>query len=187
VNDRSVVSDRSVVTGVDAVLEAVPDPELPYLTIADLGILRGWQVEGDTVRVQITPTYSGCPALDVIRDDIEKALHENGFARVEVETVLSPAWTTDWLSERGRVALAENGIAPPGRSRAAVFLPVPDVDGARSPLRVGVPDPEGGDQLRCPHCGSRDTEEQARFGSTACKALHRCLACREPFEHFKAY
>jgi ring-1,2-phenylacetyl-CoA epoxidase subunit PaaD len=175
------------VVDVGSLLEAVPDPELPFLTIADLGILRGWAVEGGTVRVQITPTYSGCPAMDVIRADVEKALNDNGFEHVEVETVLSPAWTTDWLSERGRVALAEHGIAPPGRSRAAVFLPVPDVDGVRSPLRIGVPDPEGADQLRCPHCGSRATAEQTRFGSTPCKALHRCLECREPFEHFKAY
>jgi ring-1,2-phenylacetyl-CoA epoxidase subunit PaaD len=176
-----------VIEEVVAQLEAIPDPELPFLTIKDLGILRGHFLYAPLARVQITPTYSGCPALDVIRQDIEKLLHDNGFEDVEVETVLSPPWTTDWLSEKGRVALAEHGIAPPGRSRSAVFLPVPDVGGVRSPLRVGVPEPEGADQLRCPHCGSRDTEEQARFGSTPCKALHRCLDCREPFEHLKAY
>jgi ring-1,2-phenylacetyl-CoA epoxidase subunit PaaD len=170
-----------------ALLEAIPDPELPFLTIADLGILREVRVEGSAVHVKVTPSYSGCPALDTIREDVTKVLKDNGFTDVTVENVLSPPWTTDWLSERGRVALAENGIAPPGRSRSAVFLPVPDVDGARSPLRIGVPDPEGLDELRCPHCGSRDTEEQTRFSSTACKALWRCRSCREPFEHFKAY
>jgi ring-1,2-phenylacetyl-CoA epoxidase subunit PaaD len=170
-----------------ALVEAIPDPELPFLTIADLGVLRDVSVEEGRVRVQITPTYSGCPALDTIREDVVSVLRGNGFTDVTVETVLSPAWTTDWLSERGRAALAKNGIAPPGRSRAAVFLPVPDVDGARSPLRVGVPEPPGGDRLRCPHCGSLDTEEQSRFGATACKALWRCRSCREPFEHLKAH
>jgi len=176
-----------VVTDVRALLEAIPDPELPFLSIEDLGILRDVIVEGDAVRVQITPTYSGCPALDTIREDVEALLRDNGFTDVSVETVLSPAWTTDWLSERGRAALAEHGIAPPGRSRSAVFLPVPDVGGERSPLRVGVPDPAGADQLRCTHCGSFDTEELSRFGATACKSLHRCRSCREPFEHFKAH
>ena len=174
-------------TDVRALLEAVPDPELPFLSIADLGILRDVTVEGDRVRVQITPTYSGCPALDTIREDVEALLRDNGFTDVSVDTVLSPPWTTDWLSERGRVALAEQGIAPPGRSRAAVFLPVPDVGGERSPLRVGVPDSGREDALRCPHCGSYETEELSRFGATACKALHRCRVCREPFEHLKAH
>jgi ring-1,2-phenylacetyl-CoA epoxidase subunit PaaD len=172
------------VVDVGTLLEAVPDPELPFLTIADLGILRGWQVEGDRVRVQITPTYSGCPAMDVIRADVEKALHDNGFDDVEVEMVLAPAWTTDWLSEKGRVALAEHGIAPPGRSRSAVFLPMPDA----AEVSVPIPDvPAQDGPLRCTHCGSVHTEELSHFGSTPCKALHRCLECREPFEHFKAY
>jgi ring-1,2-phenylacetyl-CoA epoxidase subunit PaaD len=173
-----------VVSDVAAVLEAVPDPELPFLTIADLGILRGWHVEGDRVQVQITPTYSGCPALDVIRAVIEKALHDSGFAEVDVETVLSPPWTTDWLSEKGRVALAEHGIAPPGRSRGAVFLPLPETAELAQPL-PDVPADDG--PLRCTHCGSQRTEELSHFGSTPCKSLHRCLECREPFEHVKAF
>ena len=176
-----------MVTDPVALLQVIPDPELPFLTIADLGILRSVTVDGRAVRVTVTPTYSGCPALDTIREDVTKVLQDNGYDEVTVETVLSPAWTTDWLSERGRVALAEHGIAPPGRSRAAVFLPVPDVDGERSPLRVGVPEPERAGEIRCPRCGSWDTEEQTRFGSTACKALWRCGSCREPFEHLKAH
>ena len=148
------------------VLESVPDPELPFLTIKDLGILRGWDVEGDRVRVRITPTYSGCPAMDVIREDVEKVLHDNGFTAVEVETVLSPPWTTEWISEQGRAALAEHGIAPPGSAQTSVLVPL---------------------SLACPRCGSRDTEELSRFGATACKALWRCRACKEPFEHFKAH
>jgi ring-1,2-phenylacetyl-CoA epoxidase subunit PaaD len=170
-----------------ALLEQIPDPELPFLTIADLGILRDVRVEDGAVHVTVTPTYSGCPALDAIREDVTKVLRDNGFTDVIVEMALTPAWTTDWLSERGRAALAEHGIAPPGRSRSAVFLPVPDVDGARSPLRVGVPEHERADQVRCTQCGSYDTEELARFGSTACKALWRCRSCREPFEHLKAH
>ena len=151
-------------TDVGALLEAVPDPELPFLSITDLGIVRDVVVDGARARVQLTPTYSGCPALDAIRADVEKVLRDNGFTDVTVETVLSPAWTTDWLSEKGKAALAAHGIAPPG------------------PVLVPLAAP-----LTCPHCGSRDTEELSRFGATACKALHRCRSCREPFEHFKAH
>ena len=176
-----------MVTDALALVETVPDPELPFLTISDLGILREVRVEGTAVHVTVTPTYSGCPALDTIREDVTKVLQDNGFTDVTVETVLSPPWTTDWLSERGRATLAKHGIAPPGRSRAAVFLPVPDVGGERSPLRVGVPDPPRADQLRCVQCGSYDTEELSRFGATACKSLWRCRSCREPFEHLKQH
>ena len=147
-------------------LRAIPDPELPFLTIEDLGILRSVDVEGDVVRVTVTPTYSGCPALDQIRDDIVKAVAEAGL-RAEVETVLSPAWTTDWMSARGREALQRNGIAPP----AAVLIPVDAV--AHRPA--------------CPQCGSADTEELSRFGSTACKSMWRCRTCREPFDHFRRH
>lgn len=141
----------------------VPDPELPFVTISDLGILRSVDVDGDRVRVCVTPTYSGCPATEAIAADIRAVLAEHGYD-AEVETVLSPAWTTDWLSERGRQALAEHGIAPPGRG----------------PVRVAL-------AVVCPHCRSTDTEELTRFGSTACKALWRCRACREPFEHLKQH
>jgi ring-1,2-phenylacetyl-CoA epoxidase subunit PaaD len=154
----------TAVVDVEALVRSLPDPELPFLTLDDLGIVRGFSVSGGTACVQLTPTYSGCPALDTIREDVEKVLRDNGFTDVEVETVLSPAWTTDWMSEKGKAALAEHGVAPPG----PVLVPL------RGPLT-------------CPRCGSRDTEELSRFGATACKALHRCRACREPFEHFKAH
>ncbi len=154
-----MVSAREVVAG-------VTDPELRVVTIEEFGILRDVAVDGGTVTVTITPTYSGCPAMDTIRADIRTALQRAGFADVEVRTVLSPAWTTDWISEAGRSKLAAAGIAPPGRATPAAVR-----------LTLAV---------RCPRCGSPDTEQLSRFGSTACKALWRCRACTEPFEHIKA-
>ena len=167
---------------VEALVRSLPDPELPFLTLDDLGIVRGFAAEGRTARVQLTPTYSGCPALDTIREDVEKLLRDNGYDEVEVETVLSPAWTTDWLSEKGKAALAEHGIAPPG----PVLVPLTGLSGRQTARARSAPD-SSGTALTCPRCGSRDTEELSRFGATACKALHRCRACREPFEQFKAH
>lgn len=138
---------------------AVLDPELPSLTIEDLGILRDVVEVGDRVVVTITPTYTGCPALQEISDDIRAALPGRD---VEVRTVLAPAWTSDWISAAGREKLAAGGIAPPRRGVVPVTLTV-----------------------RCPQCGSGDTEQLSRFGSTACKELWRCSACREPFDHFR--
>jgi ring-1,2-phenylacetyl-CoA epoxidase subunit PaaD len=153
-----------------AAAAAVLDPELPVLSIADLGILRDVAMSDDgSVVVTITPTYSGCPAMDVIRRDVEDAVRAAGFDRVEVRTVLSPAWTTDWLTESGRRALQDYGIAPPASRRTASSGPVA--------LSLSV---------RCPQCGSPDTRESSRFGSTACKSLWVCNACREPFDHMKA-
>ena len=149
------------------VAASVLDPEVPVLTIADLGILRGVDETEDGVVVTITPTYSGCPAMDAIRDDVLSALRSNGFPDAKVRLVLSPAWTTDWMSEAGRRKLVDYGIAPPTGRRPAG--PVP--------LTLAV---------RCPRCGSTDTRELSRFGSTACKALWRCRSCAEPFDHFKA-
>jgi len=146
---------------------AIPDPEIPVLSIADLGMLRDLRKEGDRVEVEITPTYSGCPALEAIRADIESLLRRHGCREVRVRTVLEPAWTTDWMSEAARQALRDHGIAPPGL-RA---LPM------AGDLR-GVP---------CPRCGSTDTEVISRFSSTACKALLRCRSCAEPFDHLKAH
>lgn len=147
---------------------SVCDPEIPVLTIEDLGVLRDVQVtESGEAVVTITPTYSGCPAMLVMEADILGALREAGFDNVRVETVLSPAWTTDWLSEAGREKLRTYGIAPPARasgSRLALF---------------------GRDSVDCPQCGSSDTERVSEFGSTACKALYRCKACAEPFDYFK--
>jgi ring-1,2-phenylacetyl-CoA epoxidase subunit PaaD len=151
---------------VRALVAAVPDPEIPALTIEDLGILRDVRVDGrGAVVVEITPTYSGCPALAAIREDVERRLREQGHAEVEVRTVLSPAWTTDRISDEGRRKLAEEGIAPPPPAAA----------GIRSPA-VG-----------CPQCGSADTHVLSRFASTPCQALLRCGSCLEPFPHFKAH
>jgi ring-1,2-phenylacetyl-CoA epoxidase subunit PaaD len=162
-----------MVSTVWEVAARVQDPELPVVTLADLGILRGAEVGADgTAIVTITPTYSGCPALPEIRADLRRRLGEAGFAQVEVRTVLAPAWTTDWITDEGRRKLAEHGVAPPG--------PVRRRKGA-IPLDLGPTRRTAG----CPHCGSADTEEVSEFGSTACKALRRCNSCREPFEHVK--
>ena len=148
---------------------SVLDPELPVVTIEDLGILRDvTEDDQGRVHVQITPTYSGCPAMETIRGDLEQTLTAAGYQRVDVEFVLSPAWTTDWMSDEGRVKLTAYGVAPPA-ARAAH-------DGGAIPLTLSV---------RCPQCGSPDTRESSRFGSTACKSLWVCQACREPFDHFK--
>lgn len=149
---------------------AVPDPEVPVLTIEDLGVLRAVELRGERVVVDITPTYSGCPAMDTIRDDVVLALTAAGFADVEVRLVLSPAWTTDWMSDAGKQKLRAYGIAPPS-GRAAV---------PAGPIRLAF-------SVRCPRCGSLDTREVSRFGSTSCKALYECRACLEPFDHFKVH
>ncbi len=152
----------------------VTDPELPMVTLADLGVLRDVRVDdAGTVVVEITPTYTGCPAMGVMRADLVLALHEAGFGDVDVRTVLSPAWSTDRISEEGRRKLAAGGIAPPGRAPVRAAGPVPlQLGGTR---RVAD----------CPLCGSPDTEQVSEFGATACKALRRCRSCREPFEHVK--
>jgi len=157
---------------VRAVLGEVVDPEIPVLTIDDLGVLRDVEVDGEHVVVTITPTYSGCPAMDEIRADVRSALARAGWPDVEVRTVLSPAWTTDWMSDDGRRKLREFGIAPPGRRADGPVL-----------VQLG-PRP---DVVACPQCGSAETEELTRFASTSCKSMWRCLACREPFDHFKAH
>ena len=157
-----------------AVAETVTDPELPMLTLGELGVLRDVQADpSGRVVVTITPTYTGCPALQTMRDDLRARLTEAGFAPVEVRTVLTPPWTSDWISESGRRKLAAAGIAPPGPAPRRGSGPIPL---ALGPTRTAV---------RCPRCGSPDTEELSRFGPTACKALLRCRSCREPFEHFK--
>lgn len=156
----------------EAVAATVTDPELPMLTLADLGVLRSVSESEGRVVVSITPTYTGCPAMDTMRDDLEHALVSAGYADVEIRTQLSPAWTSDWISAEGRQKLAEAGIAPPGAA--------PRRSGP-IPLTLSAPV----SRVVCPHCGSADTEEQSRFGATACKALRRCRACLEPFEHVK--
>jgi len=147
---------------------SVVDPEIPVLSIADLGVLREVAVDGDHVEVAITPTYSGCPAMNMIALEIELALERAGFHQPKVRTVLSPAWTTDWMSEEGRQKLRAYGIAPPqsSTSRRALF---------------------GAQAVACPQCGSENTELLSEFGSTSCKALWRCKSCREPFDYFKCH
>ena len=181
---------RSTVEELVAAVEAIPDPEVPVVTIMDLGILRGVAAEGDTgeVTVTITPTYSGCPAVAAITDQITHVCRRHGYVAT-VATILSPAWTTDWLSPLGRERLAASGIAPP-----AAAGPVDGPAGAGSPAGAGGPAGAVGPVpvslarhvVACPQCGSTDTTELAHFGSTACKALRRCETCREPFEEFKA-
>ena len=156
-----------------AVAASVLDPELPVLTLADLGVLREVEEDGDRVVVTITPTYSGCPALDEMRADLTRALTAAGYTDVEVRTALAPAWTTDWISEDGLRKLAEHGIAPPARIGPRAAGPVP--------LTLEPP----AARVACPRCGSANTRELSRFGSTACKALRSCADCKEPFEHIK--
>jgi ring-1,2-phenylacetyl-CoA epoxidase subunit PaaD len=159
-------------TAVAQAIADIPDPEVPVVTIGDLGILRDVAVDERArhLSVTITPTYSGCPAMDAIETRIRHEAGKAGYT-CDVGTRLSPAWTTDWMSDLGRQRLLEFGIAPPG--------PAPQPDGVVS-LTLHVR------QVACPRCGSPDTEELARFGSTACKALRRCRSCREPFDEFKA-
>lgn len=154
-----------------ALVAALPDPELPMISIGDLGILRDLRIESGSVEVEITPTYSGCPAMEAIRADVEALLHREGVAEARVRTVLAPAWSTDWMSEAGRRKLHQAGIAPPGAVvPRSGLLPVP--------LRSVA---------SCPRCGAPDTDETSRFGPTACTSLRRCPRCGEPFEHFKAH
>jgi ring-1,2-phenylacetyl-CoA epoxidase subunit PaaD len=156
-----------------SVASTVVDPELPFLTIADLGVLRRIEVDAEgRIDVAVTPTYSGCPAMDAIRDDLVRTLNEAGFAEVRVSIQLEPAWTSDDITERGREALRRNGLSAPG---------VAPPRGGSVPITLTAVRRE----LTCPHCRSAQTELVTEFSSTACKALYRCAACLEPFEHVK--
>ncbi len=139
-------------------LDAIPDPEIPAISLTDLGIIRDVTYEGDTLIVTLTPTYSGCPATSIINLDIETALRSHGIKKLELRRQLSPAWTTDWMTQDGRAKLEKYGIAPP--------------------------QPSGG-PTKCPHCGSQAVEKLSQFGSTPCKSQWRCTACLEPFDYFK--
>ena len=153
------------------VLQGVPDPEIPVLSIVDLGVVRYARVEqGDAVRVGISPTYSGCPATAVIKQCAAQALRNAGFARVAIDDVLAPAWSSDWITVEGRRKLREYGIAPPAEA----------VSSPRAMLR---PAPV----IECPRCGSAATSKVSEFGSTPCKALYRCTSCLEPFDYFKCH
>ncbi|WP_299889448.1 1,2-phenylacetyl-CoA epoxidase subunit PaaD [uncultured Lacinutrix sp.] len=149
------------------ILEQVSDPEIPVLSIMEMGVVRSAVIQNNIVKVQITPTYSGCPAMDVIGDDIKKALKENGY-NSEVELILAPAWTTDWITPKGRKALEDYGIAAPLDTEAdkAVLL-------------------NGKRMVKCTNCSSQNTRLVSQFGSTACKAQFQCDDCQEPFDYFK--
>lgn len=152
------------------ILEQVTDPEIPVLTIIDMGIIRDIKVDDDQVEVVITPTYSGCPAMNMIEVEIKAALQENGCQNPKVTTVLSPAWTTEWLSENGRKKLKAYGIAPPveaSKDKNALF--------------------QDEKEVQCPQCDSFDTQLVSQFGSTPCKSLYKCKNCLEPFDYFKCH
>jgi len=149
-------------------LEEVTDPEIPVLTVVDMGVVREVNLQGDKLTVKITPTYSGCPAMNEIEQNIQKKLKEEGLENVDVQTVISPPWTTDWMTEKGKEKLREYGIAPP------------EGNSADKSVLFGKPK-----QVTCPHCKSDDTHMVSQFGSTACKALYKCNSCQEPFDYFK--
>ncbi|GAB4252588.1 MAG: phenylacetate-CoA oxygenase subunit PaaJ [Ekhidna sp.] len=146
---------------IESILEEVKDPEIPVISIKDLGILRDVKVDDDNIEVIITPTYSGCPAMLEIEKEINNILKQNGISNFKITTVLSPAWTTEWMSEAGKQRLKEYGIAPPN--------------------------PTAPDEVSCPLCGSENTELVSQFGSTACKSLYKCKDCLEPFDYFKCH
>lgn len=146
-----------------SILETVVDPEVPVLTITDLGIVRDVRVIDENIEVTITPTYSGCPAMDMISMNIRLALLEKGYKNIEIKTILSPAWTTDWMTEEGKQKLKAYGIAPPHAQQEAT------------------------ETVQCPQCKSFNTKLISQFGSTSCKALYQCLDCQEPFDYFKCH
>ncbi|RDK09704.1 1,2-phenylacetyl-CoA epoxidase subunit PaaD [Cupriavidus lacunae] len=164
---------RPAVEQVWSWLDTVPDPEIPVISVVDLGIVREVAWVDDACVVTITPTYSGCPAMTVIREGIESALAAQGVDAVRVETRLAPAWTTDWMTPRGKASLAGYGIAPPAQR----VIDISGISRRAAPALV----------VACPHCGSRQTRLVSQFGSTACKALYRCGDCKEPFDYFKAH
>jgi ring-1,2-phenylacetyl-CoA epoxidase subunit PaaD len=158
------------------VLATVLDPEVPALSVRDLGIVRDVVDHGDALEVVLTPTYSGCPATEVIEHDVLAALEREGLGPARATLRRAPAWTTDWITDEGRRKLNEYGIAPPGPVAPEAGVPIRIVGRRRRVL----------EQVACPRCGSTHTERLSAFGSTACKAMYRCISCREPFEHFKA-
>lgn len=165
--DTGVVMDEATVR---AWLDEVPDPEIPVLTIMDLGVVRDVRVDGGTVELAITPTYSGCPATRVIEENVTEHLHARGVQTIRIKRVLSPAWTSAWLSADGRRKMRAYGIVPPDDSQQA---------GGRFPWSRATP------QIQCPRCDADNVERVSEFGSTPCKAQFRCLSCLEPFEYFK--
>ncbi|WP_327655938.1 1,2-phenylacetyl-CoA epoxidase subunit PaaD [Streptomyces sp. NBC_00483] len=187
--DRQSRQDQQSRTQQETPLEAelrrlagsVPDPELPVLSLEELGVLRAVHTRGPgRVEVELSPTYTGCPAIEAMSADIEQVLHEHGIPEVTVRPVLTPAWSTDDITPEGRRKLREFGIAPPRTTHASAGPVTLSLGPTRHTAAPATAEP-----IACPHCGSTETELLSRFSSTACKALRRCLSCREPFDHFK--
>lgn len=162
-----------------AVLAQIPDPEVPAVTLCDLGMVRSVELVGEVLEVALTPTYSGCPATEMIEQSVLDGLGAAGLGRVQVRLQRAPAWTTDWITPEGRAKLRAYGIAPPGR-----LLPHEPIT-MRFVPRAQYQHGHAQTGMACPRCGSAQTERLSAYGSTACKALYRCLSCREPFEYFK--
>ncbi len=162
-----MIEHADIDTELIPILDKVSDPEIPVLTILDMGVVRYAKLVDDVVQIKITPTYSGCPAMDVIADDITAAFKKEGY-KVDIDLVLTPAWTTDWISEEGRDALEKYGIAPPLEAEA-------DKEALLGNKKI----------VKCTNCGSQNTKLVSQFGSTACKALFQCEDCHEPFDYFK--
>lgn len=171
---RGVADEQRVVRAWE-VLQHVLDPEVPALSVCDLGIVRDVRAAPQGLEIVLTPTYSGCPATEVIEQSVIDAVERAGLGPARVTLRRAPAWTTDWISEDGRRKLRSYGIAPPAGGASGIAQ--------EAPIRIVRRTPQPG--VECPRCGSANTERLSAFGSTACKALYRCIACREPFEHFK--
>jgi ring-1,2-phenylacetyl-CoA epoxidase subunit PaaD len=168
--DRDIASFKKEQNNVWTLLETVNDPEVPVLSVIDLGIIRDVKIKDDELEVVITPTYSGCPAMDMIAANIRMVLIENGFAKIKITTILSPAWTTDWMSDEGKKKLAAYGIAPPNPKQ-----------------QICKQELFAEESIQCPHCNSWHTHCVSSFGSTACKSLYQCDDCKEPFDYFKCH
>lgn len=166
-SEQVIIEEKKI----EQLLETVYDPEVPVLSVIDLGIVRDIKIAGDQIEVIITPTYSGCPAMDAIKINIRMVLFSNGFKNVKVTQVLSPAWTTDWMSEEGKRKLKEYGIAPPNPKQQICDEKLFAANEA----------------IQCPHCNSFHTHRVSEFGSTACKSLYVCDDCKEPFDYFKCH
>jgi ring-1,2-phenylacetyl-CoA epoxidase subunit PaaD len=168
---RNMINAESEKNKIFQILDTVYDPEVPVLSVIDLGIIRNIEFSNEGPIITITPTYMGCPAMDVIRTNIRLALIENGFEKIDIRTVLSPAWSTEWMSEKGKEKLKAYGIAPPQPMQSVCTLNAFQEEEA----------------IQCPHCNSYHTKLMSRFGSTACKALYTCEDCGQPFDYFKCH
>lgn len=167
-----MISNKTIeIEKIKSILDIVMDPEVPVLSVTDLGIIRDVRVNEKEVEIIITPTYSGCPAMDVISMNIKMELLANGYSSVKVSNILSPAWTTDWMTEEGKQKLKQYGIAPPN----------PKQQVCHTDLFIGD------EAVQCPHCNSYHTHRVSEFGSTACKSLYQCDDCKEPFDYFKCH